>query len=55
MMKFREDRISELEQLVKSGGTDDTHNLVKQKDSEIQVRQDVGSLKDLTALFNDYL
>ena len=37
MMKFREDRISELERLVKTEATDDIRNLVKQKDAEIQV------------------
>ena len=39
MMKFREDRIAELERLVKTEeGTDDIKNLVKQKDNEIQVQ-----------------
>ena len=37
MMKFREDRIAELEKLVKNGRDDDEQNLVKLKDAEIQV------------------
>ena len=38
MMKFREDRIAELERLVKTEATDEIKNLVKQKDNEIQVQ-----------------
>ena len=38
MMKFREDRIGELEKQVKAGASEDLNNLVKEKEKEIEVR-----------------
>ena len=37
MMKFREDRIAELEKKVKAGVSEDLNNLVMEKEKEIKV------------------
>ena len=54
VMKFREDRIAELERLVKNGRDDDEQNLVKLKDAEIQVESRFCDYSAISLPFNDH-
>ena len=54
VMKFREDRIAELERLVKNGRDDDEQNLVKLKDAEIQVESRFCDYSAISLPFHDH-